>query len=56
MLAFVGLLLLAEPPILYAVANRIEPFVFGLPFLYVYLLSVYVALIGVLAWVQRRGL
>ncbi len=55
-LSFLGLFLLVEPPVLYSVANRIEPFLFGLPFLYVYLLTVYIALIGVLVWVQRRGL
>jgi len=47
---------LAEPPFLYLVANRIEPFVLGLPFLYVYLLSVYGGLIAVLWWINRRGL
>lgn len=46
---------LAEPPILYAVANRIEPFVLGVPFLYGYLLVVYTAWIGVLLWMHRRG-
>jgi hypothetical protein len=53
-IAFLALLLLAEPPILYAVANRIEPRIAGLPFLYAYLCVVYAALVGVLLWAQRR--
>ncbi len=44
---------LAEPPIL-LLANRIEPFVLGMPFLYTYLLAVYTALIAVLLWMHRR--
>jgi len=53
---FLGLMALAQPPIVHVWANRIEPWVFGVPFLYGYLLVVYVALIGVLLWVLRRGL
>lgn len=54
--AFVGLMLLAQPPIVFAVANRVEPWILGMPFLYAWLLGVYVAMIGVLLWVQRRRL
>lgn len=54
--AFLGLLLLAQPPVVYLVANRTAPWVFGMPFLYAYLLVVYIALIGVLLWTHRRGL
>ena len=53
---FLGLLALAEPPIVYSVANRIEPQILGLPFLYAYLLGIYLALIGVLIWTWRRRL
>lgn len=53
---FIGLLALAEPPLVYVVGNRTEPWILGMPFLYVYLLAVYLALIGVLLWVWRRGL
>jgi hypothetical protein len=53
---FLALLSLAEPPIVTSWANRIEPWIFGMPFLYSYLLIVYVALIGVLLWAQSRGL
>jgi hypothetical protein len=54
--SFLGLLLLAEPPFVYAVANRVEPWLLGMPFLYAYLLIVYVAMIGVLLWARLRGL
>jgi hypothetical protein len=47
---------LVEPPIVHTFANRTEPWIFGFPFLYTYLLVVYSALIGVLLWVQRRRL
>jgi len=53
---FLALLSLAEPPIVTSWANRIDPWIFGMPFLYSYLLIVYVALIGVLLWAQSRGL
>lgn len=53
---FVLLLALAEPPFVHAVVNRVEPWTFGLPFLYVWLLAVYVALTLVLLWALWRGL
>jgi len=53
---FVLLLLLAEPPVVHGLANRIEPWVLGVPFLYFYLFVVYVALVGVLLWALRKGL
>ena len=53
LLLFVFLFALAEPPIL-LLANRIEPFVLGMPFLYTYLLAVYTALIAVFLWMHRR--
>ncbi len=56
MIAFVALFALTQPPIVYWVANRIEPLVLGLPFLYAYLLVVYVLLIAVLVWALRRDL
>jgi hypothetical protein len=52
---FILLFALAEPPIVNTLANRLEPWVLGVPFLYAYLLVVYLALIGVLIWVVRRG-
>jgi len=53
---FLGLLSLAQPPIVHTIANRIEPRVFGIPFLYTYLLLIYCCLITVLLWARRRGL
>jgi hypothetical protein len=53
---FLLLFALTQPPLVFLIANRIEPRVGGLPFLYVYLLVVYVALIGVLIAARRRGL
>lgn len=53
---FVLLMLLAQPPMVHALADRIEPWILGLPFLYAYLLTVYVALIAVLVWARLRGL
>ncbi len=53
--ALVVLFALVEPPVLYLVANRIEPSILGLPFLYAYLSVLYVALVGVLLWIQWRG-
>jgi hypothetical protein len=51
---FLLLLLLAEPPVVFAVANRIEPLLLGLPFLFAWLLLVYTALIIVLLLAARR--
>ena len=56
LVAFVGLLALAQPPIVHRVVNRIDPWVLGMPFLYSWLLGVYVAMIAVLLWVQQRRL
>jgi hypothetical protein len=55
LIAFGALLLLAEPPLVYVLGNRIDPLILGMPFLFVYLLVVYLALIAVLIWAQWRG-
>jgi len=55
-LLFLLLFFLVEPPLVYSFANRVEPWVLGVPFLYAYLLAIYLALIGVLLWALRRGL
>jgi hypothetical protein len=47
---------LAEPPAVYLIANRIEPRILEMPFLYAYLLLLYLAMIGVLIWAAKRGL
>lgn len=51
---FVALFWMTQPPWVTLWANRNEPWIFGLPFLYAYLLFLYVALIGVLIWTHRR--
>lgn len=53
--AFLGLLALAMPPITHRLLNRTTPVILGLPFLYAVLLAIYIALIGVLIWAYRRG-
>jgi hypothetical protein len=55
-LGFLGLLALAEPPFVFLFANRVEPWILGMPFLYAWLLGVYVAMIGVLLWARLRQL
>jgi len=53
--AFAALFLFAMPPVTHTLLNRVEPWIVGLPFLFVALLAVYVALIAVLIWAFRRG-
>ena len=53
--AFATLFLLAMPPLSHGPFNRVEPWIGGLPFFFVCLLVVYVALIGVLVWALWRG-
>lgn len=55
-LTFAALMALAQPPMVYWIANRIDPWIGGLPFLYAWLLIDYVAMIGVLLWVYHRRL
>lgn len=52
--AFLVLFLIAEPPIVDTLLNRIHPWILGMPFLYAVLLGVYVALIFVLIWTLWR--
>ena len=53
-LAFLGLMALAQPPIVFWVDVRFgSAWVLGMPFLYVFLGAVYFALIGVLLWALR---
>ena len=54
-IAFLALFLLAMPPVTHTVLNRTSPWILGLPFSYVALLTVYSALISVLIWAFRRG-
>jgi hypothetical protein len=54
--AFLALFAFTQPPLVFWIGNRVEPWVAGVPFLYAYLLVLYVALIGVLIWARRKGL
>jgi hypothetical protein len=56
LIVFLVLFLLAEPPAVFLIGNRIEPRILGMPFLYAYLLLIYSALIAVLIRALRRGL
>lgn len=53
---FLALFAFTQPPLVYVIGNRLEPWIGGMPFLYVYLLVLYCLLIAVLIRVQRRGL
>ena len=54
--SFLVLFALVEPPFVYSWANRIEPWILGLPFLYAYLLVIYAGLIAVLLWAMGQRL
>jgi hypothetical protein len=56
LILFLGLFALVEPPFVHTVANRIEPWLLGFPFLYTYLLFLYSAIICVLLWALWRKL
>ena len=45
---------LSQPPVVHGLVNRIEPWILGMPFLFVYLLGVYVATIAVLIWTMIK--
>ncbi len=53
--AFVLAMALAQPPIVHGWMNRVEPWILGVPFLFAYLLVVYVLMIAVLVWAWRKG-
>ncbi len=55
-IAFIVAMLLCQPPIVHGLMNRIEPWIFGMPFLFAYLLAVYFLGIAVLIWAARKGL
>lgn len=54
-MAFLAGMALAQPPVVHGWANRIEPWLLGMPFLFTYLLVVYLFMIGVLIWTERKG-
>ena len=54
-IAFIAAMLLAQPPIVHGLANRVEPLILGTPFIFAYLLVVYFVGIAVLVWTLRKG-
>ncbi len=55
-IAFIVAMLLAQPPIVHGLMNRIEPWILGMPFLFFWLLVAYLAGIAVLIHADRKGL
>lgn len=55
LVTFLAVFALGQPPVVWLLANHIEPRVLGMPFLYAWLLAVYVALAVVLVRTWRRG-
>ena len=55
-IAFILAMALAQPPVVHGLANRIEPWILGMPFLFAYLLGVYCLMIAVLIWTLRKGI
>lgn len=53
---FLALFALTQPPVIHGFADRIEPMILGMPFLYAYLLGLYILLVGVLVWARIKGL
>jgi len=54
-IAFIVAMLLAQPPIVHGLVNRVEPWILGMPFLFAYLLGAYLIGIAVLIWAYRKG-
>ena len=44
---------LSQPPVVHGLVNRTEPWILGMPFLFVYLLGVYATTIAVLIWTMK---
>ena len=50
----IACLVLAQPPIVHGLVNRVEPWILGMPFLFAYLLGVYTVTIAVLLWAMSK--
>ncbi len=53
-LLLLGCMVLSQPPVVHGLANRIEPWLLGMPFLFTYLLGVYTVTIGILIWTMLK--
>lgn len=51
---FLLLMALAQPPVVHVFADRVEPWILGVPFVYAYLFVIYVGMIAVLIWAAVR--
>ncbi len=51
---YVGLFVLAMPPVTHALLDRPDQWVGGVPFFFVSLFVIYTSLIGVLVWAHRK--
>jgi len=51
---FLALMALVQPPIVFVLANRVAPWILGVPFLYAWLGFIYLALVAVLLWAAVR--
>ena len=45
----------SQPPVVHGLANRIEPWILGMPFIFTYLLGVYIVTIAVLVWTMSKN-
>ncbi len=50
----IACLVLAQPPVVHGLVNRVEPWILGMPFLFAYLLGIYVVTIAVLLWAMSK--
>lgn len=53
---FLAIFAFTQPPLVFWLGNRVEPWIGGVPFLYGYLLALYTVLIAVLVWARKRDL
>lgn len=47
-------MVLSQPPVVHGLVNRTEPWILGMPFLFTYLLGVYIVTIAVLVWTMSK--
>ena len=53
-LLLLACMVLSQPPVVHGLANRIDPWLLGMPFLFTYLLGVYTVTIGILIWTMLK--
>ena len=50
----IACMVLAQPPVVHGLVNRIEPRILGMPFLFAWLLGIYIVTIAVLLWTMKK--